>query len=90
MGPYFWDSLWSAWCGKFPSKWRLPITGKGIGPGGKLLRRTPMMYRRNNNTPVIMKIKKINMLNENIVCVSWIVSQKTQVSYIVGVDVDVI
>lgn len=40
IGPYFWESLWRSRCGRFPNKWRLPMIGKGMGPGGSFLRRT--------------------------------------------------
>lgn len=36
MGPYFLAKLWKARWGRVPNKWRLPIIGKGRGPGGSL------------------------------------------------------
>lgn len=34
IGPYFAARDWRVRCGNFPSMWRWPITGRGLGPGG--------------------------------------------------------
>ncbi|GER48978.1 ATP synthase subunit alpha [Striga asiatica] len=34
MGPCFWASPCRSWCGFLPKRWKWPITGRPIGPGG--------------------------------------------------------
>lgn len=37
IGPWNFASLAKDWCGLSPSKWRFPMIGSGVGPGGRFL-----------------------------------------------------
>lgn len=37
IGPCIAASLARDWCGWSPSKWRFPMIGNGVGPGGRFL-----------------------------------------------------
>ncbi|CAL5439431.1 unnamed protein product [Camellia sinensis] len=36
IGPYFWDRSWMERWGREPIRFRFPIIGQGLGPGGRL------------------------------------------------------